>query len=319
MRSPRLPAVEPASPHITFDREEWARLRENTPLTLSDEELARLRGLNERVSLDEVVDIYLPLSRLLNLQAVAAQGLHQATDTFLGKPAQPIPYVIAIAGSVAVGKSTVARILRALLSRWPTTPTVERVGTDSFLYPNAELTRRGLMERKGFPESYDMRRLLRFMSEIKSGQQVIRAPIYSHLAYDILEAQEQILKSPDIVIVEGLNVLQVSPAVDGANRPFVSDYFDFSIYVDAAEEHIERWFLERFMTLRETAFRDPHSYFRKYAEISADDALEFARDVWKNINGRNLAENILRTRERARLVLIKGADHSVRTVRLRKI
>ncbi|HVB77354.1 MAG TPA: type I pantothenate kinase [Candidatus Nitrosotalea sp.] len=319
MRALRGDQDDSTSPYLDFSREEWAQLRAATPLTLSDSELDRLRGRNEQVSLDEVVDIYLPLSRLLNLHAVAAQALHQATDTFLGRPAQPIPYVIGIAGSVAVGKSTVARILQALLSRWPTTPRVERVGTDSFLFPNRELERRGLMQRKGFPESYDIRRLLEFVAEIKSGRPKVAAPIYSHLAYDILEGQSQVLRDADVVILEGLNVLQANPRGERSRQAFVSDYFDFSIYVDAAEADIERWFLERFMTLRQTAFLEPESYFQRYSEIDEGEALEFARGVWARINGRNLAENILQTRDRARLVLAKGPDHSVRRVRLRKI
>ena len=309
---------EAVSPHVTFTREEWARLRAATPMTLTAEDLPRLRGLNEDISLDEVADVHLPLSRLLNLYVGAAQGLHQVTDTFLGKPAHPVPYVIGIAGSVAVGKSTFARILQALLARWPNTPSVERVTTDGFLFSNAELAARGLMRRKGFPESYDLRRLTDFMAQIKSGLREVAAPVYSHMAYDILPNEIQILRRPDIVIIEGLNVLQV-PHEDRTIQPFVSDFFDFSIYVDAEESDIRRWFIERFMKLRETAFREPGSYFHRFADISATTALAYADDVWEEINGRNLAENILQTRNRARLVVHKGPDHSIQSVRLRKI
>jgi type I pantothenate kinase len=308
------------SPYFTFTREEWARLRAATPLTLTDEDLVQLRGVNEYVSLDEVRDVYLPLSRLLNLYVGAAQGLHVVADLFLGKPATPVPYVIGIGGSVAVGKSTFARILRALLGRWPNHPTVDLVTTDGFLYPNRVLEERGLMNRKGFPESFDLRRLLRFLSDVKSGAEEVRAPIYSHLVYDIVPGEELVIRRPDIVLVEGLNVLQTP---DGARRKtlrtFVSDFFDFSIYVDAREEDVEQWYVERFLTLRETAFRDPKSYFRRFAELSSREAVTTAHDIWREINGLNLKENIKPTRDRARLVLRKQRDHMVVEVRLRKI
>jgi len=308
------------SPYETFSREEWARLRAATPLTLTDEDLRTLRGINEEVSLEEVIDIYLPLSRLLNLYVGAAQGLHQVTDTFLGRPAHPVPYIIGIAGSVAVGKSTFARILRALLARWPNHPRVDLVTTDGFLYPNQVLEERGLMNRKGFPESYDLRRLMRFMAELKSGAEEVRAPVYSHLIYDIVPGEELVVHRPDIVLLEGLNVLQTP---DGARRrsirAFVSDYFDFSIYLDAEEEHIEQWYVERFLTLRDTAFRDPRSYFRRYADLSTAEAITIARRIWAEINGINLRENIRPTRDRAWLVLRKARDHSVQEVRLRKV
>jgi type I pantothenate kinase len=305
---------------VTFTRDEWSRLRAATPLTLTNADLKTLRGINEDVSLDEVAEVYLPLSRLLNLYVAAAQGLHRVTDLFLGKPARPVPYIVGIAGSVAVGKSTFARILRALLARWPNHPQVALVTTDGFLYPNGVLEERGLMNRKGFPESYDLRRLTRFMAELKSGADAARAPLYSHLAYDIVPGEETIVEHPDIVLVEGLNVLQTP---DGARRrsirTFVSDFFDFSIYLDADDADVEEWYVARFLTLRDTAFRDPRSYFRRYAELSTDDARATARRIWADINGVNLRDNIRPTRDRARLVLRKGRDHSIREIRLRKV
>jgi type I pantothenate kinase len=312
--------VSDLTPHLRFAREEWARLRAATPLTLSEEDLEHLRGINERISLDEVADIYLPLSRLLNLYVTASQGLHRVSDTFLGSPAAKVPYVIAIAGSVAVGKSTTARILQALLGRWPDHPQVDLVTTDGFLYPNAELEAHGLMNRKGFPESYDLRRLVQFLADVKSGREEVSAPVYSHLTYDIVPGEEQVVRQPDIVILEGLTVLQTGDGRGG--RPphlFVSDFFDFSIYVDADEYDIEQWYIERFLTLRETAFTDERSFFRHFAALSHDDAVAVARDIWRTINGVNLRENILPTRERARLILEKEADHSVQAVRLRKL
>jgi type I pantothenate kinase len=308
------------TPYVTFTRDEWSRLRAATPLTLTNADLKTLRGINEDVSLDEVAEVYLPLSRLLNLYVAAAQGLHRVTDLFLGKPARPVPYIVGIAGSVAVGKSTFARILRALLARWPNHPQVALVTTDGFLYPNGVLEERGLMNRKGFPESYDLRRLTRFMAELKSGADAVRAPVYSHLAYDIVPDEETIVEHPDLVLVEGLNVLQTP---DGARRrsirTFVSDFFDFSIYLDADDADVEEWHLARFLTLRDTAFRDPRSYFRRYAELSTDDARATARRIWADINGVNLRDNIRPTRDRARLVLRKGRDHSIREIWLRKV
>jgi type I pantothenate kinase len=307
------------SPYVSFSRAEWARLRLSTPLTLTGADLAELRGINEQISLDEVADIYLPLSRLLNLYVVAAHSLHQVTDTFLGKPAARVPYIIGVAGSVAVGKSTFSRVLQALLASWPDHPNVALVTTDHFLYPNQALEQRGLMQRKGFPESYDRRRLLSFMVDLKSGQEEVRAPVYSHMIYDIVPAEEMVVRRPDIVIVEGLNVLQV-PEGDRQSSPLcVSDFFDFSIFVDAEERHIEEWFVARFLALRDTAFRDPSSYFRRFAELSTEEAVAIAKHVWTEINGLNLRENIQPTRERARLILRKGSDHSVEEVRLRKI
>lgn len=305
---------------IHFAREEWARLRAATPLTLTEGDLATLHGLNERVSLDEVVEIYLPLSRLLNLYVAAAQNLYRVTDTFLGSPAAKVPYVIGIAGSVAVGKSTTARILQALLARWPNHPLVDLITTDGFLYPNRVLEERGLLQRKGFPESYDVRRLVRFMADVKAGRREVAAPVYSHRAYDIVPDKEQIVGEPDIVIVEGLNVLQTGdgqPA--GRARMFVSDFFDFSIYVDAREADIEQWYIDRFLTLRDTVFRDTASYFHRYAHLSTPEAVQVATGIWREINGLNLRENILPTRERAHLILEKRADHAIQGVRLRKI
>jgi len=309
-----------ASPYLEFDRASWARLRAATPLTLGEDDLAELQGINERVSLAEVEAIYLPVSRLLNLHVAATQTLHTATSTFLGGLAPPVPYVIGIAGSVAVGKSTVARILQALLSRWPAHPRVDLITTDGFLLPNAALEAQGVLGRKGFPESYDVRQLVQFMADVKAAAGAVRAPVYSHQAYDIVPGEFQVVDRPDIVIVEGLNVLQTSEGT--AERParlFVSDFFDFSIYLDAEESDIERWYVARFLAFRETVFRDPHSYFHRYAGLTEAEAVETARDVWRTINGVNLRENIQPTRDRARLVLEKGPDHAVRHVRLRRV
>jgi type I pantothenate kinase len=311
------------SPFVEFDRPEWARLRAATPLTLSEEELAELRGINERINLDEVAEIYLPLSRLLNLYVSGTQSLVKATDTFLGTIPAAVPYVIGIAGSVAVGKSTTARILQALLSRWPDHPTVDLVTTDGFLYPNRILEERGLMTRKGFPESYDRRRLVQFMIDLKSGASKVLAPVYDHETYDIVAGEEKVVRRPAIVIVEGLNVLQTGDTSDGSptrSLPlFVSDFFDFSIYVDADEDHIEEWYVERFLTLCETVFRNERSFFRRFSDLSVAEATATAKSIWKEINWTNLKENIEPTRERARLILRKGRDHSVMSVLLRKL
>lgn len=304
---------------MNFDRTEWARLRANTPLTLSEADLAELQGLNERVSLAEVEAVYLPLSRLLNLHVKATQNLHTATDTFLGTSPNPLPYVIGVAGSVAVGKSTFARVLRALLARWPDHPHVDLVTTDGFLYPNAVLEERGLLQRKGFPESYDVRRLVQFMADIKAGASVVQAPVYSHQSYDIVSGEYQVVDRPDIVIIEGLNMLQTGDGGGGRARVFVSDFFDFSIYIDADEQDIEAWYVSRFQALRETVFRDPKSYFHRFSSLTDHEALETARDIWRSINGVNLRENILPTRDRARLVLEKGADHTIKQIRLRTL
>jgi type I pantothenate kinase len=306
--------------YMPFSRDDWARLRESTPLTLSEADLQRLRGLNEPVSVKEVEEIYLPLSRLLNLHVAATQGLHAATARFLGTTRPGPPYIIGIAGSVAVGKSTTARLLRALLAQWPDHPRVDLVTTDGFLLPNLTLQARGLMRRKGFPESYDLRALVNFVSDVKSGIAEVRAPVYSHTRYDIGAGAWQVVKQPDILILEGLNVLQSeSPRPSAAQRVFVSDFFDFSIYVDADERDIEHWYVERFMTLRETVFREPDSYFSHYAGLTPDEAREVARGIWGSINRVNLRENILPTRERALLILDKGSTHAVERVLLRRL
>jgi type I pantothenate kinase len=282
--------------------------------------VARLKSLNDPLSLDDVVEIYLPLSRLLSLYVAATQQLFEATRTFLGGRDGKTPFIIGVAGSVAVGKSTTARILRALLQRWPNTPKVDLVTTDGFLFPNAVLAREGLMERKGFPESYDLPALLAFLSDIKAAKAQVSAPVYSHLTYDIVPGGTITVERPDILIVEGLNVLQTSRLPrDGRAVPYVSDFFDFSVYIDAAEEVIESWYVERFLRLRETAFRDPASYFHRYASVSETDATGIAKGLWNRINLVNLRENILPTRPRADLILEKSAAHRVVRVALRRI
>jgi type I pantothenate kinase len=303
------------SPYLRFSRTEWASLRASTPLPLTEKDLSTLRGINDQISLDEVAGIYLPLSRLLNLYVAAIQSLHKATDTFLGHLPAKVPYIIGIAGSVAVGKSTMARILQALLSRWPDHPKVDLVTTDGFLYPTAILEKRNLMDRKGFPESYDQRRLVGFLTEIKSGKPEVSAPVYSHLIYDIVPDVTQTVSQPDVLIVEGLNVLQSSRQ----SRTFVSDFFDFSIYIDADEEAIENWYVARFLKLSETVFRNPESYFNRYSKLTRDEATAKAHSIWRQINGPNLRDNIQPTRERAQLILRKGAGHSIEEVRLRKL
>jgi len=304
-----------ASRFITMERDEWAALRAATPLTLRQEDLEKLRGINDEIDLDEVAAVYLPLSRLLNLYVSASQDLAKVSSTFLGTMAPRVPYVIGVAGSVAVGKSTFARILQALLARWPDHPNVGLITTDGFLHPNRVLEERGLMTRKGFPESYDTRRLLAFLRDVKSGAATISAPVYSHVIYDILEDEEVTIQRPDIVILEGLNVLQVSSS---ANE-FVSDYFDISIYIDADEPDILEWFTARFMKLRESVFKDPNSFFRHFALLNDNQDRATAYEIWHDINGRNLRENILPTRERASLILHKAADHRVTDVRLHKL
>lgn len=307
-----------ASPYMRFSAAEWSDLRAFTPLSLSEADLDRIRGINVELSLDEVATIYLPLSRLLNLHVGASQELYRASDTFLGRLPAKVPFIIGVAGSVAVGKSTTARVLQALLGRWPDHPRVDLITTDGFLYPNAVLEERNLMQRKGFPESYDRRRLLQFISDIKSGLPEVSAPIYDHLTYDILPEEELVVRQPDIVIIEGLNVLQTG-AVDEANPAFVSDFFDFSIYVHAEVEHVRQWYIERFFTLRETAFRDTNSFFHRFATLTDDEATQTATNIWTSINERNLVENILPTRARANLILHKGENHFVTDVELRRL
>ncbi|MFO1184704.1 MAG: type I pantothenate kinase [Bauldia sp.] len=308
------------APHREFTRAEWARFRADTPMTLNQADLERLRSLDDPISLDEVVDIYLPLSRLLSLYVRAMQGLHAATRTFLGTQDGKTPFIVGIAGSVAVGKSTTARVLRALLSRWPNVPRVDLVTTDGFLWPNAVLEGRGLLARKGFPESYDISALRNFLSAVKAGEAPVEAPVYSHLVYDIVPGASVVVDRPDILIVEGLNVLEPSHLPrDGRAVPFVSDFFDFSIYIDADEAAIRDWYVARFLTLRQTAFRDPKSYFHRYANLGDDEARRVAGQLWQTINLVNLRENILPTRPRASLILWKGASHRVERVALRRL
>ncbi|WP_428986163.1 type I pantothenate kinase [Streptomyces pyxinae] len=310
------------TPYVDLTRSEWSALRDKTPLPLTAEEVERLRGLGDVIDLDEVRDIYLPLSRLLNLYVGATDNLRGALNTFLGERSaqRGTPFVIGVAGSVAVGKSTVARLLQALLARWPEHPRVELVTTDGFLLPMKELKERGLMSRKGFPESYDRRALTRFVADIKAGKDEVTAPVYSHLIYDIVPGRRLTVRRPDILIVEGLNVLQPAlPGKDGRTRVGLADYFDFSVYVDARPEDIESWYLNRFRKLRATAFQDPSSYFRRYTQVSEEEALEYARTMWRTINKVNLLENVAPTRGRATLVVRKGPDHKVQRLSLRKL
>ena len=308
------------SPYRTFTREEWAKLRADTPMTLVPRELEQLSGVIEDLSVSEVEQIYLPLSRLLNLHVAGAQELHAVTSRFLGRRDGRVPYILGIAGSVAVGKSTTARVLKALLARWPDHPRVDLITTDGFLYPNAELKRRGLMNRKGFPTSFDTARLLNFLHEVKSGKEQVEAPVYSHFHYDIVPGQSIVVDRPDILIVEGLNVLQPARLPkDGMAIPFVSDFFNFSIYLDAHPRVIEDWYVSRFMRLRQTAFQDPGAYFHRYADLSDAEARAEALRIWSSINQKNLYENILPTRQRARLILRKAEDHRIETVALRRI
>ncbi len=312
-----MPRLSEPSPYVEFDRSQWRSLRMSTPLALTEEELVGLRGLGEQIDMLEVEEVYLPLARLLHLQVAARQRLFAATAEFLGEPQQnpdrPVPFIIGVAGSVAVGKSTTARVLQALLSRWQPHAQVDLVTTDGFLQPNRELIRRNLMHRKGFPESYDRRALMRFVTSVKSGSDAVCAPVYSHLLYDIIPGAKQVVRHPDILILEGLNVLQTGPTL------MVSDLFDFSLYVDARIEDIEHWYVQRFLTMRTTAFANPASHFHHYARLNDHQAVAAAREIWRSINRPNLVENILPTRPRATLVLRKDADHSINRLRLRKL
>lgn len=308
------------APYRQFSKSEWAALRGGEKMTLSADDVVRLRALNDPISLEEVEQIYLPLARLLSLYVEATQGLHRASATFLQHTEERAPYIIGVAGSVAVGKSTTARLLKALLARWPSSPKVDLVTTDGFLLSNAELEARGLMERKGFPESYDRVKFLKFLSAIKAGEPQVEAPLYSHLVYDVLPGEAQIVDRPDILIVEGLNILQTGETPK-SGRPllFASDFLDFSIYVDAEEPFVRQWFVERFMTLRATAFQDPNSFFHRFTKMSDEEARDLGGRVWTSINLPNLTENILPTRGRADLILAKGADHGVVEIALRRL
>ena len=312
----RARAAEEPSPFVEISRADWAELGQATELPLTETEIAQIRGLGDFLDLAEVADVYLPLSRLLNLYVAETQKLHSVTSDFLGERAKRVPFIIGVAGSVAVGKSTVSRLLKELLSRWEGTPSVELVTTDGFLYPNAELERRGIMARKGFPESYDRLALLQFVADIKSGKTNVKAPVYSHLSYDIVPGEHVTVQSPDVLIIEGLNVLQ-GPGENQAVT--LSDFFDFKIYVDADTENIANWFLNRFAKLRDSAFTNPKSYFHRYAEMDESKAIERAREIWSTINLPNLLQNIAPTKSRATLVLQKGQLHAVERVLLRKL
>lgn len=310
----------PVNPYHQFTKAEWARLRADEPMTLTGPDIDRLRSLNDPISLEEAEQVYLPLTRLLSFYVEAIQRLHHASKSFLGTNGDKVPFIIGVAGSVAVGKSTTARILRALLQRWPSSPKVDLVTTDGFLYSNAVLEERGLAERKGFPESYDRGRFVDFLAAVKSGQPKVPAPVYSHLVYDVVPGEEVIVDRPDILIVEGLNILQPGELPRTGNPIlFASDFLDFSIYIDAEEEDLQRWFVERFLRLRDTAFRDPESFFHRFSKLTEQEAIDMAVMVWKQINLPNLTENIIPTRGRADLILKKDADHTIGHVALRKL
>ncbi len=311
--------VLPNTPYMQFSRMQWAALRNSVPMPLTKDEIVQLKGINENLSLKEVAEIYLPLSRLLDFYISSNVRRQVILEQFLGTTGQKTPYIISIAGSVAVGKSTTARVLQALLSRWPRHRNVERITTDGFLLPNAVLHERGLMYKKGFPQSYDMHSLVKFVSDLKSGSSQVTVPLYSHLIYDVIPGGNKIVRQPDILILEGLNVLQSGMDYPhDPHRVFVSDFVDFSIYVDASEDLLESWYIDRFLKFREGAFTNPGSYFHHYAQLSEQKAVDTAQKIWKEINGRNLRENILPTRERASLILTKSANHAVNNIRLRK-
>jgi len=313
-------AQDNLSPYRTFSRAEWAALREDTPMTLTSDEVTRLRSLHDRLDLQEVEDIYLSLTRLLSMYVDATQQLFRAQERFLATRDVKMPFVIGVAGSVAVGKSTTARVLQALLARWPNVPKVDLITTDGFLYPNSILAQEGLMEKKGFPESYDLPALLRFLTDVKAGRRPARAPIYSHLIYDVVPNQWVEVDRPDILIVEGLNVLQTGTLPkDGRAIPFVSDFFDFSVYIDADDDVLKSWYVDRFLTLRGTAFRDPKSYFHRYSSLSDEEAMETAASIWERINLVNLHENIVPTRQRSDLILKKSETHAIEQVSLRRL
>jgi len=312
--------IDAISPYLTLSRAEWAALREDTPMTLTADEVARLRSMHDRLDMKEVEEIYLPLSRLLSLYVAATQRLFIVQQHFLGTAEAKVPYIIGVAGSVAAGKSTTARVLQALLARWPNVPKVDLVTTDGFLLPNAVLEREGLMEKKGFPESYDLSTLLRFLADVKAGRRPVRAPVYSHISYDVLPNQWIEVDRPDILIFEGVNVLQTGlPPRDGKAIPYVSDFFDFSVYIDADEDVLRKWYVDRFLTFRDTAFRDPKAYFHRYSNLDDAQAIATATSIWERINLVNLRENILPTRQRADLILKQVANHQVQEVALRKL
>ena len=308
------------APYHHFTKKQWSALRDGQPMTLTAADIERLRTLSDPISLEAAEEVYLPLTRLLSYYVEGVQGLHNVSTRFLDTPDQKVPFIIGVAGSVAVGKSTTARILQALLQRWPSSPKVDLVTTDGFLHPNAVLAERGIMERKGFPESYDRPRFVQFLADIKSGKANVQAPVYSHLVYDVVPGSEVTIDRPDILIVEGLNILQPGELPrDGAPILFASDFMDFSVYIDADNDDLEAWFMERFFRLRETAFKDPTSFFRRFAEMSQEEAGEFGRMVWRTINLPNLVENVLPTRGRADLILKKGKSHLIETVQLRRV
>ncbi|NND85483.1 MAG: type I pantothenate kinase [Acidimicrobiia bacterium] len=305
----------PTSRFLRFARDEWAQLRASTPMTLDQEDIEQVRGINEQLSMDDVEEVYLPVSRLLNLYVSASQTLYRVTDTFLGRPSQKVPYIIAVAGSVAVGKSTTSRLLRQLLARWPDHPRVELVGTDGFLHPNAVLEERGILAKKGFPESYDTAALLAFLEGVKAGVDALDVPVYSHNAYDIVPGEHRSVERADIVIIEGLNVLQPP----NGDRRMASDFIDFGIFIDVDEPSVRNWYVERFFKLRDSTFQDPDAYFHRFASLSNEEAEQVAEGIWDTINGPNLQDNIAPTRERADLILRKSADHTIEEVFLRRL